>query len=311
MNASLMSSLRLPFVLGSTRVSFPDNQYKGASKVIGVMKNDDNRCSLIFSETPFHPVDSNWPDQPADKGYVKLVGMDNKMYQVVDCQLLAVNKETQEVRTSKGISRNDRSNFHYVVSHVIDHKDTDPESFNNAEMEQFVDQPYRQNLSMHHTAAHLGALALNQAIKGYWKKEYKTLDSLGNPNFDQFTIESSQISPDNSTEIYRLGKSAKKILDVASVFHDLTSIQNTANSLLKEWINTNAVIEIQKDGDSIGDQRTWNCHLPQTTVQIPCGGTHLTNLSEFKTVEYTLTPVKIGNELKLQAVVTASRKALS
>jgi len=51
-----------------TIVTYPDGATSSTGTVLHVEPLDDERSAILLDTTAFHPVDSAWPDQPADRG---------------------------------------------------------------------------------------------------------------------------------------------------------------------------------------------------------------------------------------------------
>ena len=148
---------------------------------------------------------------------------------------------------------------------------------------------HRSALSLGHTGCHLAALALNRALAGRWSKELP-LDGLGAPNFDAAANSSSRILPRGSVDTYRLNKSLRrKGFLVEDLAEALPSLQEALNASLAAWIEADAPVRVDRDGDRLTDRRLWVCTLPQGEVSIPCGGTHASALGELGALRAGLT----------------------
>lgn len=272
-------------VRSGTQITFPRGDIQGSSKVVAVARGlADGKIALLLESTPFHPVDKKWPDQPADKGVLK---WGDETFTVEDCQVYAVHKETQEVKEGAQIPKADRANWLFTVAHIIDAK-IDPLTLLDAEMTAYVDKDYRDRLSLHHTACHLAALALNKATQELWSKP-TDLDSLGSPNTDKMAIHESSIFPDHSADLYRLGKSIRKAgLSTDELLSHLGEIQERVNAQVAAWLKTEAPITMRVDKPEWDSSRLWSCVLPEGTAELPCGGTHVSSLAAFSRIEYTL-----------------------
>ena len=233
---------------------------------------DREGVALVTDVTCFHPVDSTWPDQPADRG--QLAGID-----VVDCLTGAIGPEGQlEIGDQIPVRRGD-SGWSWVVVHVLP-QSTAPEVGDQVPLR--VDEQYRHELSAAHTACHLAALALNQTCASDWRKDPGRLDPLGNPDLDGMAIQRSEISPLKSVDTYRLGKSIrKKGLNSQELLDRLPEIGALVTEQVQAWAESGAAVTITTDGDdSLAARRKWRCDLPDGVAEYPCGGTHLRNLSD-------------------------------
>ncbi|WP_083973853.1 metal-dependent hydrolase [Herbidospora daliensis] len=220
-----------------------------------------------MARTPFHPLDHAWPDQPADTGL--LAGA-----RVVDCQTGATDGQTLYIGDEIPVKRG-AEGWHWLVVHIM-------EEPIEGQVELWVDPDRRHGLSAGHTACHLTALALNEALAPLWRKEART-DSLGHPDFDQLAITSSRILNHGSRDVYRLGKSLRrKGFDPAGL--DLAATTEQVGERLKEWIAADAPVWVDCPDEELTARRTWRCLLPGAEASIPCGGTHLTSTGELNAV---------------------------
>ncbi|MFJ2032763.1 metal-dependent hydrolase [Streptosporangium sp. NPDC087985] len=269
---------------GSTRVSYPVGEVRGRSAVVGAVPVGD-RHGTIVAETPFHPLDHTWPDQPADTGTIGGLA-------VVDCVTGAVQEGGETVHLGEDIPvRRGTPGWNWLVVHVTD------TPVPGGEVELLVDGDNRRALSAGHTACHLTALALNAALAGRWRKEVPA-DGLGHPDFDQTAITSSRILPGGSQDVYRLGKSLRrKGFTAEGLAEELPEIAQRVNDRLKEWIAADAPVWVDSPGPELTARRTWHCGLPDGEVAIPCGGTHLSRTSELGSVVATLELSGDGSEL--------------
>ncbi|WP_433242095.1 metal-dependent hydrolase [Streptosporangium sp. CA-135522] len=279
---------------GSTLVSYPAGEVRGRSAVVGAVPVGD-RYGTIVAETPFHPLDHTWPDQPADVGTIG--GLT-----VVDCVTGAVAEDEGESERSVHLGedipvRRGTPGWSWLVVHVTD------APVPGEEVELVVDAGNRRALSAGHTACHLTALALNAALAGRWRKE-PAADGLGHPDFDQTAITSSRILPDGSLDLYRLGKSLRrKGFTTEGLAEELPEIARLVNDRLKEWVAADAPVWIDSPGPELTARRTWRCGLPDGEVAIPCGGTHLSRTSELGSVTATLELSGDGSELTMRTRV--------
>jgi len=231
---------------------------------------------LIVAETPFHPLDHTWPDQPADRGTVG--GLD-----VLDCVTGARSPEG-EVLLGRDIPvRRGTDGWDWLVVHVT----AAPLEVGTVVALE-VDAAHRAALSAGHTACHLAALALNAALAGRWRKEAPR-DRLGHPDFDQSAISSSRIVPYGSVDVYRLGKSLRKKGFTADGL-DPAETAREVNERLKAWVAADAPVRLEIPGPGLTARRTWRCDLPEGEASIPCGGTHVRSTGELGAVTVELEP---------------------
>ncbi|KAF2415712.1 hypothetical protein [Microbacterium sp. B35-30] len=163
----------------------------------------------------------------------------------------------------------------FVVAHIID--GTPPETGEGVRID--VDPEHRAALSRAHTACHLAALALDAALAGSWSKAVPT-DALGSPAFDSLAIQQSRITPHHSVDIYRIGKSLRRKGFMVTALDDLDAVTDRTNAQLATWVGAGGPVRIDRDDDRLSSRRTWVCELPGGSTDIPCGGTHVTNITE-------------------------------
>lgn len=247
--------------MNSTLVTFPGGLTSGRSMIVGAVPVEGDRHGLVVAETPFHPLDHTWPDQPADRGTIG--GLP-----VIDC-VTGAQSNTGEVFLGADIPvRRGAEGWEWLVVHVTE-RPLPVES----EVDLRVDADFRAALSAGHTACHLAALALNAALAGRWRKETRA-DSLGRPDFDQAAITSSRIGPYGSVDVYRLGKSLRK-KGFSTEDLDVAKVARQVNDQLQAWAAADAPVRLEVPGPGLTARRTWHCSLPEGEASIPCGGTHV------------------------------------
>src|SRR3989339_623206 len=265
----------------STIVTYPRGDVRGNSTVLMVsaLRDDPDNVAIFVKETPFHPVDYAWADQPADKGTLSISGVE---ICVIRCLTAAIKAGTEEVFIDHEITaRRGDPDWYFLVAHIVERSTVDTlGDIIGAPVELAVNEEYRRKLSETHTGCHLAALALNKATSGFWSKEIKR-DSLGHPDLDSMTIANSKIDDICSTDTYRFGKSIrKKGLDVAGLLSGIADIQSQVNGCLVEWLSVPLVFKIVPLLAFLAEARKWQCTLPEGLAEIPCGGTHLDELPE-------------------------------
>jgi len=55
----------------ATVVTYPDGEVAGTATVVHAVALEGGRTGVLLDRTPFHPVDTAWPDQPADVGVLR------------------------------------------------------------------------------------------------------------------------------------------------------------------------------------------------------------------------------------------------
>jgi alanyl-tRNA synthetase len=270
-------------MIEETLVTFPAGGLTGTSTVAEIL-DVRGGVGLVVSETPFHPLDHTWPDQPADLGTVT-VGP--HQYRVLDCVTGAQDTATGAVELDEEITarRGDTARSWFVL-HIVEAEPGDIELGEEILLE--VDGERRSALSAGHTACHLVALALNEALGDRWRKDVPT-DSLGNPNFDRLAIISSKIREFGSRDEYRLGKSLrKKGFTVDGLEEALPAVTARINERLAGWIAQDAKAWIDAPTPALTAARTWHCALPESEASVLCGGTHLATTKDLCRVTVTL-----------------------
>lgn len=283
----------------STKVTFPGSSEKEISKTLFVadLPSDPNKFFIITEVTPFHPLDYNWSDQPADRGFFE-IGVDRLL--VEDCLTAAFDPKNNEMLLGQDIKarkiRKDDTNWFFLVAHIFSkdklHTPISDLVGKSAKLE--VDHDFRLAISKSHTASHLAALALNLVTSHFWKKSSNCLDSLGNPDLDKETIMKGEITQDCSTDYYHCGKSLrKKGFDVLAFLSDaeFKQVENAINKQLLEWCSNpeGLTITVSPKEAYLHEIREWGCLLPNNKhALIPCGGTHVDRIQPIETVSVTL-----------------------
>ncbi|WP_035847352.1 alanyl-tRNA editing protein [Kitasatospora azatica] len=290
--------------LPTTRVSFPGGAVTGESTVLAVHPLGDGRFGLVTAETPFHPLDHTWPDQPADTGTLTVAGTE---LAVVDCLTGAVGPDSDELLVGADIPvrRGDEA-WSWLVLHVLA---GDPAAavggeLLGAEVALAVDAERRLAVSAAHTGCHLLALALNEALAPRWRKDPGRADAFGNPDFDSLAMASSVMDTEASTDVYRLGKSLRKkgftvdaVEELPALAEALPAITAAVNERLAGWVAADAPVRIEVPGPELTARRRWLCELPAGSAAIACGGSHLHRLGQLSSLETELTLSDDGSEL--------------
>ena len=256
-----------------TQVDYPVGQTEGTATVLHVELLPTGLVAVILDITPVHPVDAGWPDQGPDQALLRAAGTEHP---VLDCVVGATDGSVlylgRDIPVPKGTP-----GWTFVVAHLVDGAAALVEG---QRVEAVVDAGYRRRMSAGHTACHLASLALNRALSERWKKDVRA-DALGNPDFDGTAIDVSLIGENASVDTYRLGKSLRrKGFVTEGLAEQLPEIESVVNAALAEWVTTGASVRIDRDGPLLTDRRYWVCELPAHEVRIPCGGTHVSSLTE-------------------------------
>ena len=262
-----------------TIVTYPDGATTSRGVVLHVEELSGSRSAVLLDTTAFHPVDTAWPDQPADRGVLVTASTEHL---IVDGLTGGIHEGVLYLGADLPV-RNGTEGWIFVVAHIIE--GSGPAVGTAADVS--VDAEYRTSLSAGHTACHLASLALDAALADAWTKQVPT-DALGNPAFDALAIATSRIHPNSSVDVYRLGKSLRRKGFTVAALDDLGAIERRANSLLEEWRSGGGAIRIERDAHELSARRTWVCELGGGRTNIPCGGTHLHNLDELSGVTISL-----------------------
>ena len=276
--------MTLPSV--DTQVDYPAGLTRTTATVLHVEPQPDGLVAVLLDTTPVHPVDAGWPDQGPDRALLSSAGTE---LPVLDCVVGATDGSAlhlgRDIPVPKGTP-----GWAFVVVHLVQGAaladGTAPVEGQTVEV--VVDSGYRQRMSAGHTACHLASLALNRALADRWKKEVRA-DSLGHPDFDGTAIDVSLIGENGSVDTYRLGKSLRrKGFVTEGLAEHLAEIESAVNAVLAEWVATGAAVRIDRDGPLLTDRRYWVCELPEHSVRIPCGGTHVSSVAELGAVRVAL-----------------------
>ncbi|MER8186638.1 metal-dependent hydrolase [Kitasatospora sp. NPDC094015] len=300
--------------LPTTLVSFPAGTVHGEAAILAVHRLADGRPAVITAETPFHPLDHTWPDQPADHGTLTLDGVEHP---VVDCLTGALGPDGGEVLVGADIPvRRGDEEWSWLVLHVLPLSSAatlgdDDAVARTAGLQ--VDAGRRGLLSAAHSGCHLLALALNEALAPRWRKDPGRSDAFGNPDFDSLAMASSVMDTEASTDTYRLGKSLRKKGFTAEATEDfpalaeaLPAVAEAVNQRLAAWVAADAPVRIEVPGPELTARRRWQCELPAGPAEIFCGGTHLHHLGELAELRTELTLSEDGSEL---VAVTRPKRA--
>lgn len=266
-----------------TIVTFPTGTVTGDGVIARVEQTPEGTI-VVVDETPFHPVDHTWPDQPGDTGSIA-VGDDT--VRVVEAVMAAISDEGEFAVGSAIPVKRGAEGWTWLVGHLIE--GAAPASFTEgARADLTVDAARRAGLSRGHTACHVASLALDLALADLWRKEPGE-DALGNPDFEGRANQSSRIHKDGAVDEYRLGKSLRRAgFDTETFATTLSERERRINEQLAAWVASGAVSSIVTEGPSIVDRRRWHCDLPEGEAVILCGGTHAESLSEFASIVVSL-----------------------
>ena len=282
-----------------TLVTYPDGATTSSGTVLHVEPLDEGRHAVVLDTTACHPVDTAWPDQPADRGTLTT---DHGRQPIVDAITGGIHDGVLHLGAALPV-RTGTDGWTFVVAHIVE--GPPPAPGDQAQID--VDQGYRAALSAAHTACHLAALALDAALSAAWTKPAPT-DALGNPAFDALAIQRSLIEPHRSTDTYRIGKSLRRKGFTTAALDDPATVAAHVNAQLAQWIAVGGAVRIERADDALSARRTWVCELPTGLTDIPCGGTHIRDIAELSTVTASLATREIegGLELSMETLSTTT-----
>lgn len=282
-----------------TTVTYPDGATASTGTVLHVEPLPEGRSAVILDRTAFHPVDTAWPDQPADHG---ILTTPHGRQPIVDAVTGGIHDGRLHLAADLPV-RTGTDGWTFIVAHIIEGA---PPAIGDS-VQIAVDQDHRASLSAAHTACHLASLALDAALATAWAKTAPT-DALGNPAFDALAIQSSRIHPHRSTDTYRIGKSLRRKGFTPIALDDPSVVAERVNALLAGWIASGGAVRIERADDALSARRTWVCELPTGRTDIPCGGTHIRDIAELSSITTSLTTREIdgGLEMTMETVTTPS-----
>ena len=148
-----------------TLVSYPAGALSSTGTVLHTATVADGRRVVLLDNSACHPVDSAWPDQPADRATLTVNGA---ALEVLDCVVGATDGETLHLGADVPV-RIGTEGWAFVTAHLVDDAlATEAGRVEGAEASIAVDADYRHALSVGHTACHLASLALNAELAGSW-----------------------------------------------------------------------------------------------------------------------------------------------
>jgi alanyl-tRNA synthetase len=280
-----------------TIVTFPVGDLTATASVLHVAPHGE-QLAVITDRTSIHPVDSAWPDQPADPGVLRVDGAE---LPIRDAVVAATDGD--ELHVGAVPVRPGTDGWRFLVAHLVD---ADAPVAEGDEVELEADGATRRALSYGHTACHAASLALNRALAGRWSKAARE-DALGSPDFDGIAIATSRIHPYGSVDRYRLNKSLRRAgFDPTGLADELGALAASVDATLAEWVGADARVRIERVGELLTDRRTWVCELPEGSARIACGGTHAGSLGELGAVHVSFELVDDGGTPVLEMTTTST-----
>ena len=274
-----------------TIVTFAGGSLAETARVLLVAESEGHAL-VVTDRTPFHPQSLTWPDQPGDRG--SLTRADGGLVTVRDSREAVLNLATGMLLAGDAAlgQRRGDPDLRAVVLHRLD---AGPVPKVGEVIGLAVDQTYRDALSLQHTGVHLAALALNQCAAPFWTKDVQDPDTLGFPNLDQAAVTRSEIGVTASLDVYRLGKSLrKKGFDRDAFVADLSARAAMINATLATMLANPAPVSLSPTEGQLGDRRLWATRLGGKPISMPCGGTHVADLSQIARITVELQPAEDG-----------------
>lgn len=261
----------MPAPTSDTEVTYPAGDLTSEGTVVHVEPVGDDRWAVFTDRTAAHPVDTAWPDQPADRVTLTASG---SRWDDVELRVAGFHEGAVHIGDDLPV-RTGTDGWVFAVAHVVA---GDPPRVGE-HVTVSVDPAYRAALSVGHTACHLASLALDAVLAEHWGKPAPG-DALGHPAFDSLAITRSTIGAYRSEDAYRIGKSLRKKGFDPAAFDDPDAVAARITRRLRDWVATGGTVRIDTDGPGLSDRRRWTCELPEGLATIPCGGTHPTSLSD-------------------------------
>ena len=70
-------------------------------------------------------------------------------------------------------------------------------------------------------------------------------------------------------------------------------------------MRTGEQVRVDVDEDGLSSRRTWICELPEGVTDIPCGGTHISDIAELSGITTSLATAEVTGRLELTMHTTA------
>lgn len=250
---------------------------------------------VLADRSPFHPVSLSWPDQPSDHGTLRRP--DGEPHPVVDTVTGFLDPDSGTLFTGEDAAAAGRSGapVHAVVVHDV-RTEADLAATVGQRVRLEVEGTRRAALSRQHTGVHLAALALNRVADRFWTKAYPDRDDLGFANLDKAAVTVSAIETERSVDTYRIGKSLrKKGFDRDAFLAALAEVESAMNRHLPRFLTgASTRVQVSPPESRLGDRRVWSTTLDGVEVSIPCGGTHVDDLSAIADIRVELGPTEDG-----------------
>lgn len=241
-----------------TKLDYYDNMLKlqSISKLVSYFKGDDGRRALILESTIFHPQGGG---QPSDTGFIIVADSDFKFI-------------VQDVRSKNGIV------LHYGVVENSG-AEFEMELEKGKEVRLWVDESRRKLNSRLHSAGHLLDLCMQKVGlghlepgKGYHFPDGPYVEYKGSVPQNELQSKTEELELEANALISKGGKVVVAVLpyEEASVL---------CGGCLPDYIQQGSTPRIVKLGDNPG---------------CPCGGTHVSDISEIISMKVSQIRTKKG-----------------
>lgn len=264
-------------------ISFPLGVTNASTKIHRLESDPvKKRVFVVLQESCFHPRDFRWPDQPADRGRIEIHGGETLVVQDVAKLCLRPNEDALFDREIQ-YSRKDMPEGARLVCSLVFPIESLPTLERawtlQSDIACFVDEQYRQALSVGHSFGHLASFALNEVLAPLWRKPV-VLDSRGFPDFIRLTQIDSTVYENGTKDVYRLGKSLRKQgFSTLDLLATLSSFAGQAKQSILAWLERQPHAWMTSDGPALDDSRRWFCRLNEQEFWMFCGGTHICDYS--------------------------------
>ena len=108
------------------------------------------------------------------------------------------------------------------------------------------------------------------------------------------------MEPYRSRDVYRIGKSLrKKGFSPDAALGRLSDLQDEVNTTLRGWVSQRSRVTVTPGAGPIEGRRTWHCEIAGKSAEIPCGGTHVDDVSRIAEIEVELSGDPDGSALSM------------
>ncbi|CAB4262722.1 unnamed protein product [Prunus armeniaca] len=245
--------------LSPTKLDYFDDMWKLQSRAIllSLSKGEDGRTALVLDRTIFHPQGGG---QPADTGFIAVEDSDLKFV-------------AEDVRSKDGIV------YHYgFVENSVEEMESKFEK--GKEVFLRVDEARRKLNSRLHSAGHLLDACMRNAglgdlepTKGYHFPQGPYVEYKGTVPQKDMEIKQKELELEANALISRGGKVSAALLPYEEAC-------KLCGDFLPDYIPKDSTPRIVKLGDSPG---------------CPCGGTHVSDISEIKSLTISQIRTKKGS----------------